>query len=135
MSSRRASALRRLTEMDAQLQTTVPLPLSMCPARPRATSLHAIGEALLTEDLDPSLMQAFADGLCLMVVTKLDQFPENIFWDVDYLAAWLLRLGDAHAIRDVTAHIVTLHEGFGRSYRDVARGIWALLRDQLSLCA
>ena len=114
MISRRAAALRRLTEMDTQLQTTVPLPLSMCPARTRATSLHAIGEALLTEDLDPSLMQAFADGLCLMVVTKLDQFPENIFWDVDYLAAGLLRLGDAHAIRDVTAHIVTLHEGFGR---------------------
>ena len=70
MSSRRASALRRFTETDAQLQATVPLPLAMCPARTRATSLHAIGEALLTEDLDPSLMQAFADGLCLMVVTK-----------------------------------------------------------------
>jgi hypothetical protein len=115
MSSGRESALRRLTEMDAQLQTTIPIPLSMHPARTRATSLHDIGEALLTDDLDPSLMQAFADGLCLMVVTKLDQFPDNIFWDVDYLAACLLRLGDAHAIRDVTAHIVTLHEGFGRS--------------------
>src|SRR5262252_200241 len=115
MSSRRASALRRLTEMDAQLQTAVPIPLSMCPARPRATSLQAIGEALLTADLDPSLMQAFADGLCLMVATKVDQFPEHIFWDVDSLAAWLLRLGDAHAIRDVTAHIVTVHEGCGRS--------------------
>src|SRR5499425_3670015 len=115
MNSRRASALRRLTEMDAQLQTTVPMPLSMCPARRRATSLHDIGEALLTDDLDPALMQAFADGLCLMVATKVDQFPENIFWDVDYLAARLLRLGDVHAIRDVTAHIVTVHEGFGRS--------------------
>jgi hypothetical protein len=78
MSSGRESALRRLTEMDAQLQTTVPIPLSMSPARTRATSLHAIGEALLTDDLDPSLMQAFADGLCLMVVTKVDQFPENM---------------------------------------------------------
>ena len=115
MSSGRESALRRLTEMDARFQTTVPIPLSMHPARTRATSLHDIGEALLTDDLDPSLMQAFADGLCLMVVTKVDQFPDNIFWDVDYLAACLLRLGEAHAIRDVTAHIVTLHEGFGRS--------------------
>ena len=115
MSSGRESALRRLTEMDARFHTTVPLPLSLSPARTRATSLHAIGEALLTDDLDPSLMQAFADGLCLMVVTKVDQFPENIFWDVDYLAACLLRLGDAHAIRDVTAPIVTLHEGVGRS--------------------
>jgi len=115
MSSGRESALRRLTEMDARFQTTVPIPLSLSPARTRATSLHDIGEALLTDDLDPSLMQAFADGLCLMVATKVDQFPENIFWDVDYLAACLLRLGDAHAIRDVTAHIVTLHEGFGRS--------------------
>src|SRR2546427_5082875 len=87
MSSGRVSALRRLTEMDARFQTTVPLPLSMSPARTRATSLHAIGEALLTDDLDPSLMQAFADGLCMMVATKVDQFPENIFWDVDYLAA------------------------------------------------
>ena len=115
MRSGRASALRRFTEMDARFQTTVPLPLSLSPARTRATSLHAIGAALLTDDLDPSLMQAFADGLCLMVATKGDQFPENIFWDVDYLAACLLRLGDAHAIRDVTAPIVTLHEGFGRS--------------------
>src|SRR5262249_56226071 len=109
MRSRRASALRRLTEMDAQLQTTVPLPLSMCPARPRATSLQAIGEALLTEDLDPSLMQAFADGLCLMVATKVDQFPENIFWDVDYLAAWLLRLPHLHPIHHPPSHILPLH--------------------------
>src|SRR6266481_7306830 len=44
--------------------------------------LNDIGEALLTDDIDPSLMQAFADGLCLMVATKVDQFPDNIFWDV-----------------------------------------------------
>src|SRR6266700_6255384 len=104
MSSGRESALRRLTEMDAQLQTTVPLPLSMCPARKRATSLHDIGEALLTDDLDPSLMQAFADGLCLMVTTKLDQFPDNIFWDVDYLVCRLLLEKKKHTIRAVTAH-------------------------------
>jgi hypothetical protein len=95
----------------------------MCPARPRATPLQAIGEALLTEDLDPSLMQACADGLCLMVGTKIDQCPEHIFWDVDSLVPWRLRLGDAHAIRDVTAPIVTVHEGCGRSsvinFRDV----------------
>src|SRR5438132_2066455 len=76
MNSGRVSALRRLTEMDARFQTTVPIPLSLSPARTRATSLHAIGEALLTEDLDPALMQAFADGLCLMVVTKVDQFRD-----------------------------------------------------------
>jgi hypothetical protein len=57
MRSGRAAALRRLTEMDARFQTTVPTPLSLSPARTRATSLHAIGEALLTDDLDPSLMK------------------------------------------------------------------------------
>src|SRR2546427_9129602 len=81
MSSGRVSALRRLTEMDARFQTTVPIPLSMCPARTQATSLHDIGEALLTDALDPSLMQAFADGLCLMVATKVDQFPERLLLD------------------------------------------------------
>src|SRR5437763_16928301 len=100
MSSGRESALRRFTEMDAQLQTTVPLPLSMCPARTRATSLHDLGEALLTDALALSLLHAVADGLCLMVVTTLDQSPDIIFWAVHYLAACLLRLVKAHATRD-----------------------------------
>ncbi|MGH7962733.1 MAG: ferrochelatase, partial [Candidatus Binatia bacterium] len=115
MTSSKQFALDQLAEVDQQLQSVIPVPLSVCPFRHRATSLYDIGVALLTDDHDDAVVKAFADGLCLMVTTKFDQFPDNIFWDVDYLAACLLALGDAHAMRDLTAHIVTLHEGFGRS--------------------
>src|SRR5215471_7997844 len=115
MTTSRHAALDRLAAMDEHLQAVVPLPRSLCPSRERATSLQAIGEALLTAPQDDAVVRAFADGLCLLVETKVDQFPDNIFWDVDYLAACLLALGDAHAIYDRTAHIVRVHEGFGRA--------------------
>jgi hypothetical protein len=115
MASVRQHALIRFDDMDRQIRAVAPGWTSLCPQRNRPTALHDIGEALLTEHHEASVVEAFTDALCRVVAAKFDQFPDDIFGDVDHLAASLLSRGDADEIRDASMRVIALFEGYGRS--------------------
>jgi len=79
--------IARLRALDQELNITGHR-LTLASPRDHATPLHALGEHLL-EPNDP-LGDAFVDTLCAVVRAKHENFPENLLWDIDYLAAQML---------------------------------------------
>lgn len=87
---------------------------SLSPDRDKPTSLPALFEALLPRLNGVDAVAAFVDGLDDTVEAILANFPDNIFWDLDYLAGVLVRAGSPRQIRLMAAMVVDLQEGFGR---------------------
>lgn len=122
MSGEAGEALARLAEMDARLDALAIERLTLDPNRDRASSLEALGEALLprTRGLPEGSASAWASGLVASVESVLAHFPGNLFWDLDLLAASVLR--EAARMPDALAHIcaafeeiVALHALFGHA--------------------
>ncbi len=83
---------------------------SLAPGRAEATSLVELCALVRNTDQRP----AFAKILGDIASATLEHFPENIFWDFDYLAGSILRLGPSE--RGEVAHlIVSLNRRFGRN--------------------
>lgn len=120
MSHARQHALERLRAVDRELASVDRLTLA--PERAQARSLESIGEHLLgeTSSMSSELTSTLAEGLCETAVAIRTHFPDNLFWDLDHLAASVLREAQrqvhpaAHA-RASFATIVEIHALFGRS--------------------
>lgn len=89
----RARALEVLARLDLRVNRVAGVPQTLDPARERSTPLRAIGEALIGQEQDPHVMGAFAQTMETIVEAQLHNFPENIFWDFDHMAARLLHDG------------------------------------------
>lgn len=63
---------------------------SLAPHRDYATSVGQLYDQLIDADTDSSLAAAFAQGMSQTTRALADHFPENIFADIDFLAAALL---------------------------------------------
>lgn len=112
------AALDRLAALDATLDAALVQRRTLDPTREQAHSLREIGAALLTDADTAAQALAFADALTTVARSQWEEFPENIFWDLDYLAAALLRAarlpdGETRAAR-LAERIVELHRSFGR---------------------
>ena len=113
-----AEALERLAAVDAVLRAAVGVTRTLDPGGERAHLLREVGAALLA-DLDDSVRAlAFADALAAAATSQFEHFPENIFWDLDHVAAVLLRAtrspeGPAQVAR-LRDRMLELHRSFGR---------------------
>lgn len=85
---------------------------SLCPGRTRATPLATLGRDLIGADVELGVTHAFAQGLSAIALAVLRNFPGNLFWDLDYLAASLLRCAAAEAIRERAERVVALQDLF-----------------------
>lgn len=108
---------RTLNEIDAAIDARGPR--SLDPSRPRATPLAELDRTIGAR-LDPDARAAWADGLAATACAILAHFPENLLWDLDYLAASVAReaLRDrrpADRVRESFEEIVELHAIFGGS--------------------
>lgn len=110
-----------LARADARLRTHEEGWRSLGPGRERASSLEAIGERVLSADVPLAVAGAWAEGLAEVATAMQDAFPENVFWDLDRIAADLLRAGEASGpvagAREVRAHaarLVEVQRVFGR---------------------
>ncbi len=89
----------RLVRLDARIASLGRE--SLAPKRREATPL--VGLLSLAAGDPPALRKAFAEGLARIAEAKLEAFPENLFWDLDLLAASLLR--DARRAADPVVHL------------------------------
>jgi hypothetical protein len=100
----RQSALEQLGAMDDSLARHSPLS-SLCPGRERATSLRTLGEQLLPPDATLEVLAAFAASVCGIAAAIQRNFPGNLFWDLDFMAARLLQIHPLAAPTDRAAAI------------------------------
>lgn len=113
MNDESAKELARLRYAQTRIQDKAVLYLSLDPNRSEPTSLVDLFLRLAPSLPELEARQAFADGLEEVAEAILANFPENIFWDLDYLAKALAGAGSPRAIRLMTAMIVDLQNGFG----------------------
>lgn len=113
------AALRRLAAVDAA-RATHPW-RSLCPDRTHASPLEAIGRALLLPHDDPEAAEALADALVAIEAAMRRAFPENLFGDLDLLAATLWQQarhapgGAAAHLRQQGARVAALQDLFGQT--------------------
>lgn len=116
MNATYADALHRLDLADRAMAKAVGSPRTLAPGRSAATSLRALGEQLL-DGTDRRVALVWASGLETIVNAQLTHFPETIYWDIDYLAASLLRAASADAVEELEAlceEIAALQAQYGR---------------------
>lgn len=117
LSGEAKAALDRLDQAELSLARSERL--SLDPDRARARSLREIGERLLSQPLPIGLAAALAEGLAGTATAISEHFPENILWDLEHLAAAVLREAmrsgrpSAH-VRASFTEIVELHALFGQ---------------------
>ncbi|WP_236644370.1 ferrochelatase [Sorangium cellulosum] len=97
----------------AQLTPLLGARASVAPGRPSAPAPVALVEQIAGGSEDGERAQAFARGLGEVIRAIVDNFPDNIFWDLDYLACCLWQAGSAPAIGDFAGRVVSLCVGFG----------------------
>lgn len=123
MNAEAAAALEALIAVDAQLDGRSVERLTLDPERERASSFEQLGHTLLprTTQLADGSATALSEGLASVVTAVLTHFPDNLLWDLDHLAASILREASrdpasapAHLAASF-AEVVELHALFGRA--------------------
>lgn len=75
-------ALAALQEADRDIERASVWWRTLCPVRERAHTLWEIGRGLLRPE-DDHLAEGFARGLAALARAQLENFPENLFFDLD----------------------------------------------------
>jgi len=94
--------------------------LSLSPQKKCITPLPVLFEHLCAEDENITVAQALSSSLKAILVSCYDNFPNTIFWDMDYIAAWIYQNGPenvdekAEYIQSTTNSIVELQKLYGR---------------------
>jgi hypothetical protein len=107
----------RLEALDRELQARRGA-LSLGPGRPRATSLASLVARSTGADAEPAFVRAVSVGVARIAHAMLQAFPDNLFWDFDFLTASLVRHARAaqQQVADLEGQvdaIVELQEQFG----------------------
>ena len=93
------TALELLRGVDERLLSSGIRRLSLDDGRDQARGMRELGQCLLHQDRDAQLALPFAVMLRNLTEAQLTHFPENLFWDLDFLASSALdnarKAGDA----------------------------------------
>jgi hypothetical protein len=93
--------------------------LSLNPQKKITTSFAELGNLIVEQNIDMQILTNVQETLKYIVNTQLQNFPENIFWDFDFIVSSMLRqalAADEGAIRFLKAFgekMVCLTEMFG----------------------
>ncbi|QSQ23571.1 ferrochelatase [Pyxidicoccus parkwayensis] len=108
--NRLAPALRaRLEPLDSLLGARA----SLAPDRARALTPCELAERITAGQGDEACLRAFVEGLRATVEALAEDFPDNIFWDLDYLARCLWEAGAPGDMEAFARRVVALCHGFG----------------------
>ncbi|WP_437958261.1 ferrochelatase [Sorangium sp. So ce119] len=97
----------------ARLTSLLGARASVAPGRPCAPTPVALVEQIVDCSEDAERARAFVRALGEVICAVADNFPDNIFWDLDYLACCMWQAGSAPAIGDFSRRVVALCVGFG----------------------
>ena len=86
---------------------------SLAPDRARALTPRELAERVTTGQGDEARLWAFTHGLRDIVHALAEDFPDNIFWDLDYPARCLWDAGGPREMEAFTRRVVALCHGFG----------------------
>jgi hypothetical protein len=81
--------------------------------RPCAPSPVELALRVTSGSGDVERVRAFAHGLEEVIRAIADDFPDNVFWDLDYLASCLWQAGEAREMGDYARRVVGLCREFG----------------------
>ncbi|MCK6548850.1 ferrochelatase [Myxococcota bacterium] len=113
MSEVRRRAAERLRTVDHAIDGIAEARATLARDRSRAHTLVDVFERLTPSLAEPAI-PALADAIARVAEAFVRDFPENIFWDFDYLAGQLAKDGDVAALEARTRDLVALSAGFGR---------------------
>lgn len=110
-----SSGFAHLAALDAEIRQLGPR-RSLCPERREATTLVELGESLCGDGAERRA--PFAVAMAEIVRSLIRHFPNNLFWDLDYLAGYVasqLRQGAGSGVEpsQVARPYVELHARFG----------------------
>lgn len=105
-----SAGVKRLIALDERRDQQAQAETTLDPSRSRVTPFAA----LVPTAGDPTATEALARGLAEIIESWFEHFPENIFWDADFMAARLWALGDPQEITRRARRIADLARGFGR---------------------
>ena len=108
-----ASALSILDQADRRIEAAIGVRCSLAPDREHARSLAEVGKVLLVPEIGPHRARSFAEALARVAETFARDYPENIFWDLDHVAARLLASGEQLEIDALAGRLISLAERFG----------------------
>ncbi|SET48922.1 ferrochelatase [Stigmatella erecta] len=86
---------------------------SLDATRARAPFPHELAARLMEGRGEMEQRRAFVQGLIDVVRAIREDFPDNIFWDLDYLASCLWRAGGPRETEHLAGRVVRLCRGFG----------------------
>jgi hypothetical protein len=97
----------------ARLEPLLGARASLAPDRARAPTPCELAEQLTAGQGDEARLRAFTQGFCDIVEALAEDFPDNIFWDLDYPARCLWEAGAPHDMEAFARRVVVLCRGFG----------------------
>ena len=86
---------------------------SLNPAGCGASSLEQLGRDVLA-GRDTGIARVFVRGLADIAEAMVDNFPETLFWDMDFMAAEVLRQDEPDRIEQLCADLTRLQLQYGR---------------------
>jgi hypothetical protein len=86
---------------------------TLSPERTLAPTPRELAEQVTAGHSDAARLRAFAEGLCEIVHALAENFPENIFWDLDYPARCLWDAGGPREMAVFARRMASLCRGFG----------------------
>ncbi|MFP2925560.1 ferrochelatase [Pyxidicoccus sp. 3LG] len=86
---------------------------SLAPDRAHAPTPRELAERVTADQEDAVRLRAFTQGLCDIVQALVENFPDNIFWDLDYPARCLWDAGGPREMEAFARRVAALSQGFG----------------------
>jgi hypothetical protein len=102
-----AMALEPLVAAESKLEAALGPRASLDPTRARVTSLPALGGRMLAGVPDQANWPNYTRTLAAVALAQLEDFPGNLFWDMDAIAGAMAR--GARSVDDAHAYL----QGFG----------------------
>ncbi|MBC61545.1 MAG: hypothetical protein CMP11_03730 [Zetaproteobacteria bacterium] len=105
--------LNRLNETDQLLKKKTKKLLSLSPTKEKTSSLFSLGEQLLCTSKPFEQNKLVCQIMSEIIESQVENFPNNIFWDNDYLFSHLSQVKDPQVTKTTGKKIIQLNLIYG----------------------